>query len=843
MKYKVHQKLIFLLLLLLCANLPTHAATYTYPSGLTITTNTDFTGGTYDVQGDFTLSPGVTLTIKGDTTIQATGNIHIQGTMLMSSSIACPVRLKSTNGNIVIEGNINLVSAVGTVGGNGAQTVSGSSGGDGKSSNLDIVAEKGNINIKNPITVVGGTGGIGGTGGGSSGSTDAGNGGGGGKGGNGGAILIMAKAGRVDISNTVKSLGGTGGRGGTGGPDQSIFGSAGDGGAGGNGGVGGPITIVGQDVYINSGAAFDVSGGAAGLGGDGGSGGTLSGGGSDGIAGTAGGAGSVALKGGELYYYTSSTPLKTFPAVGVTPSGATKTLTYDTVVPATPVVVLPYYKNASGEYYTNSMTLTLTIQNPNDGGFDYAYPTYTTNTYKSGISSFSVSITGASAQNFTYSGTGDCTIHPTLPTSTSNLYNIVVTASDKYGNKTNSATIVLHLDKNAPIHPTMCAPVLQANGTTYNFSWNPSSDESSISNYVVNINDSLFTQTGTAYTYAGSYNEQINIAVQARDGAGNLSDPSLTQTVYTVSQNTSIKSSNVQVMASGGLQANITFTSVGGKAAGYQLKYFEIDYLGNMIGSEIIRQIGAISTPEGQNYTHAVLNLKPEAQYRFFIRTYNKNVNFPNYASWIPYDTPVDTSNISNSPAAARTLTANESWEGTVTLTGDIIVPQNIILTVKPGTIVKIPTGSKLIINGTINCDGTTAPITFTNTNVLNAARTNVWRGIYLSPTSRNSVFKNVTLENASRGLALEGQTLTLTGVTCRNNGIGIELASSTITINSSRFEGNTLYGIKENNASCVVKVYTNTFLTNGVAPYYSYTKTILGISDLNTALYGSGNQ
>lgn len=849
MKYKVQLLLIVLSLFTLCVSLPGRCASLAqqiFYSGLTISANTEFTGGTYDIRGDFTVTgtttAPTTLTIQGNTTILVSGNIKVDAnsSIVLGGNSQSPLRLKSTTGNITIGGTLNLVGVAGTTGVNGAQMQTGGRGGDGLSATLDIVADLGNITITKPITVVGGVGGRGGNGGGSSGSTDGGVGGEGGIGGAGGAILIFAAEGRVDISAPVKSLGGAGGQGGTGGPDQSIIGGPGKGGKGGTGGTGGQITIAGQDVYLNSGSAFDVSGGAGGVGGSGGTGGSFSSPGPNGDNGTGGIKGSFGVNGGEVYYYTSTTPISTMPGI-VTPGDAEKNIQRDTVAPINPQISFPVSQN--GEYYTNTTSPTLTIKNPTDGGIAVTFAGYSSTVFKSGISYFTVSITGGTSQNYNYLGTGDANLTLSLPASTTNLYTISVTAVDKYGNRSTASSILLHLDRTAPPIPTLQSPKRQSNGTTYVFSWNPVTDESGIGGYKVFINDVATDVLSTSYSYAGRYNEQVNFYVQAKDAVGNYSQSSAMQTVYTVPQSASISSLTVQGTANAGIQANISFISLGFNVEGYQIMYYQVDYLSNPIGPKMVRQIGPISALEGQLYTHAVFNLEPESKYKFFICTYNKDVVSPAYSSWAAYNTIIDTTRIQVDPATVRTLSGNENWSGTVILTGDVIVPQNITLTVEPGAIVKVPAGRTITINGTIICDGTTAPITFTNVNPLNVARTNVWRGLYLSPTARNNVVKNVIFENANRGLAIEGQNLALNGITFRNSGIGLEVASSTVTINNSRFEGNTLYGIKENNAACIVQVYNNIFLNNAAAPYYSYTKTLLNVNDLNTASTGSGNQ
>ncbi len=67
----------------------------------------------------------------------------------------------------------------------------------------------------------------------------------------------------------------------------------------------------------------------------------------------------------------------------------------------------------------------------------------------------------------------------------------------------------------------------------------------------------------------------------------------------------------------------------------------------------------------------------------------------------------------------AGTLSANDTWSGTIQVTGDVTVPTGIQLTISPGTVVKFDTGQALRIGAgsTFQAIGTAvSPITFTST-------------------------------------------------------------------------------------------------------------------------------
>ena len=81
---------------------------------------------------------------------------------------------------------------------------------------------------------------------------------------------------------------------------------------------------------------------------------------------------------------------------------------------------------------------------------------------------------------------------------------------------------------------------------------------------------------------------------------------------------------------------------------------------------------------------------------------------------------------ISYAQTTSGTLAGNETWSGTVTLTGDVTVPVGVTLTINPGTEVVFPAGSddtgggeesgltELIVNGSLSALGIeTSKITF----------------------------------------------------------------------------------------------------------------------------------
>ncbi len=186
-------------------------------------------------------------------------------------------------------------------------------------------------------------------------------------------------------------------------------------------------------------------------------------------------------------------------------------------------------------------------------------------------------------------------------------------------------------------------------------------------------------------------------------------------------------------------------------------------------------------------------------------------------------------------------LELDETWSGTVRLLGGIVVPEDKVLTIEADSMIIVPQNEEIVIKGTIVCNGEDGQIKFTP--LLEDGETgcaNLWRGIYLDSTSVNSILDNVVIEFAERGLTLNRQTVAILNSNFVQNGIGIHLESSTVTIQNSIFNTNLYYGIKDEGNS-LVEVNNTRFIDNGVAPYYDAEKTIMDLNEINAEL-GSGN-
>lgn len=213
-------------------------------------------------------------------------------------------------------GGVGLSSTGGAGGAGGA-------GGNGGAGGTLLLETSGSGNISSGLVVSqGGTGGLGGDGG-TSGDSANGTGRGGGEGGAGGTggassdLNLRAGTGTINVATALLSSAGDGGEGGTGGGGgvNSPSGDGGDGGSGGVGGAGAESGVVTITTSKKGGAITGVgtiaaSGGSSGRGGDGGAGGDAG----SGNAGN-GGRGGDSLQGGQNGSIILSSPTINLPGV------------------------------------------------------------------------------------------------------------------------------------------------------------------------------------------------------------------------------------------------------------------------------------------------------------------------------------------------------------------------------------------------------------------------------------------------------------------------------------------------------------------------------------------------
>ena len=122
-------------------------------------------------------------------------------------------------------------------------------------------------------------------------------------------------------------------------------------------------------------------------------------------------------------------------------------------------------------------------------------------------------------------------------------------------------------------------------------------------------------------------------------------------------------------------------------------------------------------------------------------------------------------------PTTSGALTGDETWSGTVTLTGDVTVPSGVSLTIAPGTTIQFQALNddqsggentsriELIVDGSLTADGSSSPIVFTSTSGSKAKGD--WYGIRVKDESSDKTvtLSHVTVEYAQKGVDLSANT------------------------------------------------------------------------------------
>ncbi|MEW6509285.1 MAG: reprolysin-like metallopeptidase [Bacteroidota bacterium] len=150
-------------------------------------------------------------------------------------------------------------------------------------------------------------------------------------------------------------------------------------------------------------------------------------------------------------------------------------------------------------------------------------------------------------------------------------------------------------------------------------------------------------------------------------------------------------------------------------------------------------------------------------------------------AGFAPYYTP------------SGTLTENEWWRGTVTITGNVTVPNNITLTIEAGAQIYFNQGASLIVNGTLNAVGnSTNKITFTR-----SGSSGTWDGIKFNSGSSGSVqYCDISYANYGVHLYISPSSIVVSNNTITNGNVGIYCHQTTSTLLRNIITGQSSYGL-----------------------------------------------
>lgn len=227
-----------------------------------------------------------------------------------------------------------------------------------------------------------------------------------------------------------------------------------------------------------------------------------------------------------------------------------------------------------------------------------------------------------------------------------------------------------------------------------------------------------------------------------------------------------------------------------------------------------------------ENSTTAHSNV---ATYFYFIKQSEQSPQAIN--KWSPYD-PTALSpqyvvmGIPGVMTANGSLTHDENWCGTHTLTGNVTVPAGITLTVTPGTTVSIPANCRITIQGALAANSAT----FTRSGSSN------WYGLYFDHANSASYLDDCYIKRASYGAYCNSSAPSIRYCTFEYNTYGINCvypATTNHTIWNNEFFDNSSAAIRtdqhkvdlSNNyieGSGNYGIYCN-YASGNLTPYFAY--------------------
>lgn len=182
--------------------------------------------------------------------------------------------------------------------------------------------------------------------------------------------------------------------------------------------------------------------------------------------------------------------------------------------------------------------------------------------------------------------------------------------------------------------------------------------------------------------------------------------------------------------------------------------------------------------------------------------------------------TPILIAGVPNTFVTSGTLTSNTYWCGDITITGNIIVPSGLSLTVNPSAVIKFANSASLIVNGKLYASG----CTFTSQS---GTDNSSWGNITFDGSgTSDSYIRNSVIKYGTRIEAINCSNIEINGCTILNSYDGIRFSGSTGSILNNRITTNSLgHGIIVENSStakCYQNKLTKTSITkSGVGIIY----------------------
>lgn len=172
------------------------------------------------------------------------------------------------------------------------------------------------------------------------------------------------------------------------------------------------------------------------------------------------------------------------------------------------------------------------------------------------------------------------------------------------------------------------------------------------------------------------------------------------------------------------------------------------------------------------------------------------------------------------------TISEDVTWRGTVLIRGFLVIAPQATLRIEPGTVVRFMKSAilrqppRLVVQGRIQCNGTTdSPILFAP-NLADAVRGD-WGGILLLSSEKRNQLENCRIEGAEKGLEARFSKLTAKDLLIKDSGTGMLLRDSTATLSAMIF-GACDTGLEAHDSEVELREGALTDNRRGIAVYNS---------------------
>ncbi len=183
-------------------------------------------------------------------------------------------------------------------------------------------------------------------------------------------------------------------------------------------------------------------------------------------------------------------------------------------------------------------------------------------------------------------------------------------------------------------------------------------------------------------------------------------------------------------------------------------------------------------------------------------------------------------------------LVLDETWSGEMILKDTVTVPAGRSLIVEKGTLIRVPAGQAVKIEGSLVINGINEQEVIMTSN----SSPMEWQGLFIAPGNGQILLQYVIIKEAVKGITLDQRYARLDHLLIEENGAGIHLNNSSPMISNCLIRNNRLFGIKED-GQCTPDLTNNSFSNNQAGDYYDSELTVISPEELEILNQGIGKE